>query len=43
MAILRTYIGSNSNRIQTKTRENAVDEYLDYQIPVTQLKGAKGE
>jgi len=25
-----------------KTRENAVVEYLDYQIPVTQIKGPKG-
>jgi len=23
-------------------RKNAIDEYLDYQIPVTQLKGPKG-
>jgi len=26
----------------TKTRKNAIVEYLDYQIPVTQLKGPKG-
>jgi len=25
-----------------KTRKNAIVEYLDYQIPVTQLKGPKG-
>jgi len=25
-----------------KTRKNALIEYLDYQIPVTQLKGPKG-
>jgi len=25
-----------------KTRKNAIVEYLDYQIPVTQLKGRKG-
>jgi len=25
-----------------KPRKNAVVEYLDYQIPVTQLKGQKG-
>jgi len=25
-----------------KTRKNAIVEYLDYQIPVTQLKGLKG-
>jgi len=25
-----------------KTRENAIVEYLDYQILVTQLKGPKG-
>jgi len=24
------------------TRKNAIVEYLDYQIPVTQLKGQKG-
>jgi len=27
---------------QCKTRKNAMVEYLDYQIPVTQLKGPKG-
>jgi len=26
----------------TKTRKNAIVEYLVYQIPVTQLKGPKG-
>jgi len=25
-----------------KTRKHAIVEYLDYQIPVTQLKGPKG-
>jgi len=25
-----------------KTRKNAIVEYLDYQIPVTQQKGPKG-
>jgi len=25
-----------------KTRKNAIDEYLDYQIPVTQQMGPKG-
>jgi len=25
-----------------ETKENAIVEYLDYQIPVTQLKGQKG-
>jgi len=25
-----------------KTRKNAIVEYLDYQIPVTQLMGPKG-
>jgi len=25
-----------------KTRKNAIFEYVDYQIPVTQLKGQKG-
>ncbi|XP_050742482.1 uncharacterized protein LOC108030938 isoform X2 [Drosophila biarmipes] len=29
-------------QIKTKTRKNATFECLDYQIPVTQLKGAKG-
>jgi len=29
-------------KIKLKTRENAIVEYLDYQIPVTQLKGPKG-
>jgi len=28
--------------IHLKTRMNALVEYLDYQIPVTQLKGPKG-
>jgi len=28
-------------RYYCKTRKNAVVEYLDYQIPVTQLKGQK--
>jgi len=27
---------------EKKTRKNAIVEYLDYQIPVTQLKGPKG-
>jgi len=27
---------------QNVTREIAIIEYLDYQIPVTQLKGSKG-
>jgi len=27
---------------QIKTRKNAIVEYLDYQIPVTLLKGPKG-
>jgi len=27
---------------QIKTRKNAIVEYFDYQIPVTQLMGAKG-
>jgi len=27
---------------QNKTRKNAIVEYLDYQIPVTQLMGPKG-
>jgi len=25
-----------------KTRKNAIVEYLDYQIPINQLKGPKG-
>jgi len=28
--------------IKIKTRKNAIVENLDYQIPVTQLKGPKG-
>jgi len=28
--------------MQYKTRKNAIVEYLDYQIPFTQLKGHKG-
>jgi len=28
--------------IYIKARKNAIVEYLDYQIPVTQLKGPKG-
>jgi len=28
--------------IQTTTRKIAIVEYLDYKIPVTQLKGPKG-
>jgi len=28
--------------LSKKTRKNAIVEYLDYQIPVTQLKGPKG-
>jgi len=28
--------------VHKKTRKNAKVEYLDYQIPVTQLKGPKG-
>jgi len=30
------------NKIRIKTRKNAIVEYLDYQIPVTQLMGPKG-
>jgi len=26
-----------------KTKKNAIVEYIDYQIPVTQLKGPKGK
>jgi len=28
--------------VKIKTRKNAIVEYLDYQIPVTQLMGPKG-
>jgi len=28
--------------VHTTTGKNAIVEYLDYQIPVTQLKGPKG-
>jgi len=31
-----------SHGYQYKTRKNAIVEYLDYQIPVTQLKGPEG-
>jgi len=27
------------NEVNKKTRKNAIVEYLDYQIPVTQLNG----
>jgi len=27
---------------EIKTRKKAIAEYLEYQIPVTQLKGSKG-
>jgi len=30
------------NKTINKTRKNAIVEYLDYQIPVTQLMGALG-
>jgi len=33
---------SNLNQNKNQPRKNAVVEYLDYQIPVTQLKGRKG-
>jgi len=36
--LLKNSYDNNNN----KTRENAVVEYIDYQIPVTQLKGPKG-
>jgi len=29
-------------RVMGITRKNAIVEYLDYQIPVTQLKGQRG-
>jgi len=32
----------NFKLIDMKTRKNAIVEYLDYQIPLTQLKGPKG-
>jgi len=32
----------DNNKIKQKTRENSIVEYLDYQIPVIQLKGPKG-
>jgi len=31
-----------TNNSNTKTRKNAIVEYPDYQIPVTQLEGPKG-
>jgi len=33
----------NYNKNYMKTRKNAIVEYLDYHIPVTQLKGPKGK
>jgi len=30
------------DRLIKKTRKNAIVEYFDYQIPVTRLKGPKG-
>jgi len=30
------------SEIKIKTKKNAIVEYLDYKIPVTQLKGPKG-
>jgi len=33
---INNFIGS---RTELKTRKNAIVEYLDYQIPVTQLNG----
>jgi len=32
----------NGEKSTCKTRKNAIVEYLDYQIPVTQLMGPKG-
>jgi len=32
----------DNNTSLQKTRKNAIVEYPDYQIPVTQLKGPKG-
>jgi len=29
-------------KLKNKTRKNALVEYLDYQIPVTPLKGPEG-
>jgi len=30
------------DKIKIQTRKNVIVEYIDYQIPVTQLKGSKG-
>jgi len=35
-------IGTILTFYSNKTRKNAIVEYLDYQIPVTQLMGPKG-
>jgi len=34
--------GRRQQIYKIKKRKNAIVEYLDYQIPVTQLKGPKG-
>jgi len=34
---------SRNTEAMFKTWKNAIVEYLDYQIPVTQLKGPKGD
>jgi len=31
-----------TKKIESKTRKNDIVEYLDYHIPVTLLKGSKG-
>jgi len=41
--LYKIYKQSKKNRRKSKrTRKNAIVEYLDYQIPVTQLMGPKG-
>jgi len=35
-------IGQHFHYLLNTTRKNAIVEYVDYQIPVTQLKGPQG-
>jgi len=40
--LIEDSINTSKAKEQPKTRKNAIVEYFDYQIPVTQLKGPKG-
>jgi len=42
LATARRQLGKLKKKLRIKARENAIVEYLDYQIPVSQLKGPKG-